>query len=207
MSKFQLFSKISPLPLFGWVDYTCGGKRARDTVFISTAVLFRLINAEFHKKIGSFGAGGSSWCVSERKAAGRIFIGVKSLIFPSGCQSNPATADSETPAALQPLSYSYSTPPSFTVRDLFPYHNREQANNLCFFVMDIGQHQLCTLHICAVQLFEIFFDKSTWQAQHLSAVSLSWDPITRLLTRFVYVFGVNIHFQGFPWCKIDPHLS
>ena len=137
MCKFQLFSKSSPLPLFGWVDYTCGkGKRARDTVFISTVVLFRLINAEFHKKIGSFGAGGSSWCVSERKAAGRIFIGVKSLIFPSGCQSNPATADSETPAALQPLSYSYSTPPSFTIRDLFPYHNREQANNLCFFVMD-----------------------------------------------------------------------
>ena len=36
---------------------TCGGKRARDTVFISTVVLLRLINAEFHKKIGSFGAG------------------------------------------------------------------------------------------------------------------------------------------------------
>ena len=205
MSNFQLFSKISPLPLFGWVDYTCGkGKRARDTVFISTVVLFRLINAEFHKKIGSFGAGGSSWCVSERKAAGRIFIGVKSLIFPSGCQSNPATADSETHAALQPLSYSYSTLPSFTIWDLSPYRNREQANNLCFFVMDIGQHQLCTLYICAVQLFEIFFDKSTWQAQHLSAVSLCWVPIIGLLTR---VFLVNIHFQGFPWCKIDPHLS
>ena len=179
------------------------GKRARDNVFISTVVLFRLINAEFHKKIGSFGAGGSSWCVSERKAAGRIFIGVKSLIFPSGCQSNPATAtaDSETPAALQPLSYSYSTSPSFTIWDLSPYRNREQANNICFFVMDIGQHQLCTLYICAVQLFEIFFDKSTWQAQHLSAVSLCWVPIIGLLTR------VFIHFQGFPWCKIDPHLS
>ena len=37
--------------------HMCGRKRARDTVFISTVVLFRLINAEFHKKIGSFGAG------------------------------------------------------------------------------------------------------------------------------------------------------
>ena len=34
-----------------------GEGKARDTVFISTVVLFRLINAEFHKKIGSFGAG------------------------------------------------------------------------------------------------------------------------------------------------------
>ena len=153
MSKFQLFSNNPHVPLFRWVDCTCGkGKMARDTVFISTVVLLRLINAEFHKKIGSFGAGGSSWCVSERKAAGRIFIGVKSLIFQSGCQSNPATADSETPAALQPLSYSsYSTSPSFTIWDLSPYHNREGANILCFFCY--GHWTASTLniaYICAV---------------------------------------------------------
>ena len=35
----------------------CGGKGARDTVFISTAVLFRLINAEFHKKLGVLAPG------------------------------------------------------------------------------------------------------------------------------------------------------
>ena len=72
MCKFQLFSKISPLPLFRWVDYTCGGKRARDNVFISTVVLLRMINAEFHKKNWEFWRRGSSWCVSERKAAGWI---------------------------------------------------------------------------------------------------------------------------------------
>ena len=174
MSNFQLFSKISPLPLFGWVDYTCGkGKRARDTVFISTVVLFRLINAEFHKKIGSFGAGGSSWCVSERKAAGRIFIGVKSLIFPSGCQSNPATADSETPAALQPLSYSsYSTSPSFRIWDLSPYHNRERANILCFFCNGHATAStLCIAYLCSTV---ILFDKLSTCQQFPLAESQSW---------------------------------
>ena len=47
--------------------------RGHATLFsFQRSLAARLIKPGFHKKVGSFGAGAESWCVSERKAAGRI---------------------------------------------------------------------------------------------------------------------------------------
>ena len=88
-------------PLFGWKR----GKGTRHCFHFNRrrhAWLSRV-----SQKIGSFGAR----CESERKlmciwekSRGEDFIGVKSLIFESGCQSNWTTAGSKTPAVFVPCS-------------------------------------------------------------------------------------------------------
>ena len=173
MCKFQLFSNNPHVPLFGWVDYTCGkGKRARDTVFISTVVLFRLINTEFHKKIGSFGAGAAPDVYLKEKPRGGFLSASSHWFSRVGVnQTLPLpllTPKLPQPFSLCPILIQHLPILRFGICFLITIENRQ----IIFVFFCNGQHQLRTLHICAVQLFEIFFDKSTWQAQHLSAVSL-----------------------------------
>ena len=63
----------------------------------------RLIKPGFHKKLGVLAPGQLLMCIW-KKSRGEDFIGVKSLIFESGCQSNWTTAGSKTPAVFVPCS-------------------------------------------------------------------------------------------------------
>ena len=173
MCKFQLFSKSSPVPLFGWVDYTCGkGKRARDTVFISTVVLFRLINAEFHKKkLGVLALGQLLMCIW-KKSRGEDFYRRQSHWFSrvGVNQTLPLlTLKLPQPFNLCPILIQQLSVLQFGICLLITIENGQ-----IFFVFCNGHWTASTLCIAYLCSTVFFFDKlSTFQQFPLDE-SQSW---------------------------------
>ena len=152
MSKFQLFSNNPHVPLFRWVDCTCGkGKMARDTVFISTVVLLRLINAEFHKKNWEFWRRGQLLMCIWKKSRGEDFYRRQVIDFPEWVSIKPCHCwlwNSRSPSAFV-LFFLFNVSQFYNLG--FVSLSQSRTGKYSFFVMDIGQHQRCALHVCAVQ--------------------------------------------------------
>ena len=90
----------SPLCLI-WLQRVEKARHA--TLFSFQPSPARLIKPGFHKKLGVLAPEQLLMCIW-KKSRGEDFIGVKSLIFESVCQSNWTTAGSKTPAVFVPCS-------------------------------------------------------------------------------------------------------
>ena len=174
MCKFQLFSNSPPVPLFGWVDYTCGkGKRARDTVFISTVVLLRLINAEFHKKkLGVLAPGAAPDVYLKEKPRGGFLSASSHWFSRVGVnQTLPLlTLKLPQPFSLCPILLIQRLPVlQFGICLLITIENGQ-----IFFVFCNGHWTASTLCIAYLCSTVILFDKLSTCQQFPLAESQSW---------------------------------